>query len=168
MSKKESLITAKALLTNEHHPGHVLVLKKQDGERDDIPGGKIDGSGGKEGGEDIAAGLEREIREELGAEVKIRDARWVAKQSERLGKHAVRAWHTFVGHVEEPAGGFELSHEHRPDYRWVPVEEFGALNIPQRYKDALAIGETVLRELGEPALAEDHAIPATDDELVTA
>lgn len=148
MSKKETFTTTKAVLVNEQYPGHILILQRNSGS--DIPGGK------KNPHETLEEGLQREIGEEIG-NVKLHDIQWLAKQAKRIGKHALHEYHVFAARVELPENGLELSDEHQ-GYRWVPLCEFKHLDIHQRYKEAVKLGETIIRSLIPELIAHEQSV----------
>lgn len=112
----DRMTVAKALLIDEQR--RILVLRRSgtDTHRPgalDFPGGAVDE------GEDVTAGVVREIREESGLEVSNEALRLLYAATEPYPEKSVTR---LLFAVSVPSGEVRLSFEHDAFY-WMPIEE---------------------------------------------
>lgn len=99
--------------------GEFLFLKSIDGAHWDLPGGRIDDAEHETPLEEILA---REVREEIGEEIKYK----LGKPILQFRRHfAKKGWHIFltVHEAEYVSGEIRLSSEHG-GFQWITPEKF--------------------------------------------
>lgn len=106
--------------------GSVLLIHRN-ARPDDIHYGKYNGLGGKlEPGEDVVAGMRREIGEEAGIEVTDLTLRGTISWP-GFGKHD-EAWFGFIFRIDGWSGT-PLSSNHEGALEWVPLTRLPELNM---------------------------------------
>ena len=133
----------------------ILVLTRS--EHEDTREGGGDWAGGSlEDGEKPLEGLEREVGEELPGVTLNNITKLTVRRKMRDGVNVVS--HLFAATAELPPDGIELSAEHDA-YAWVPFDEFPDVDIPKKYRKAVASesGRVVLDGLAE--LSQHEPVP---------
>lgn len=106
------------------HGGKVLVARRnpsgQMGGRWEFPGGKV------ESGEDDAAAVVREMKEEFGIDVQVGEAVAASSFMHSGSPVALHAYRIFVPH-DGIQTGYELT-EHS-EYKWADIEEIASLHF---------------------------------------
>jgi 8-oxo-dGTP diphosphatase len=126
----------------------ILVLTRS--ELEDTRAGEGDWPGGKaDPGEEPEKALDREVGEELPG-VRLRGVRKLTVRHKINEDGVPVESHLFAAQAELPSGGIKLSDEH-DDYDWVPFDEFPNVDIPKKYRRAVASesGRLVLDELAQ-------------------
>lgn len=113
-------ITACAVL---HHNGRVFIAKRADTKKFlpgkfELPGGHI------ENGEEIVAGLKRELREELGIEVNVGDPVHVFTYMNG-DDHVVEI--DFLAELSKPDAEIHLHPEDHSEFRWATPADVDAV-----------------------------------------
>jgi len=133
--------------------GEILVLTRSQ-EEDTRPGG-LDWPGGKldPGETNPLSALIREVGEELpGSQlhnIRPLDVRRKIKAGTLFTSHL------FAAIAQFSPEGIELSFEHS-DHAWVPRDNFPDLDIPNKYKKAVALGAPIFEELVELCRADSQ------------
>jgi 8-oxo-dGTP pyrophosphatase MutT (NUDIX family) len=149
-AETEMLEKAKVAIVNGQ--GEILVLTRS--ELEDSRPGEPDWAGGKFDSEETSpqAVMLREVGEEMPG-TKLDNIMPLHVYSKiKAGKFAISYF--FAATAKFPTDGVVLSHEHS-DAAWVPRDEFQDLNIPSKYKAAVALGESVLDRVAALAPAEE-------------
>lgn len=109
------------------HNGCVLLQTTKDDNFYAFPGGHV------ALGETNADTLIREFREEIGAEVRIRELKWVAENFFPWGsKPCHQLCNYFLVELAEentPKNGIFQGRENHLEFHWVPIEKVGQLEI---------------------------------------
>jgi len=136
----------------------ILVLTRSEIEDTRVGGGDWAG-GSLEDGEKPVEGLVREVREELPGVTLQNITKITVRRKMRDGARIVS--HLFAATAELPPDGIELSTEHDA-YAWVPFDEFPDVDIPNKYRKAVASesGRMVLDGLAELSLQEPFPLAA--------
>lgn len=91
----------------------------------ELPGGHIDF------GEDIIAGLKREIQEELGMRISIGDPFATFTYSNEIkGSHSIEV--DYFAKFIDPLEGIKLNPEDHSEYRWIGENEISSINSISR------------------------------------
>jgi 8-oxo-dGTP diphosphatase len=107
--------------------GRSVLLIHRNARPDDLHFGKYNGLGGKlETGEDVAAGIRREIREEAGIEAEELVLRGTVSWP-GFGKNG-EAWFAFIFRVDRWSGT-PVAGNHEGALEWVPLARFSELNL---------------------------------------
>jgi 8-oxo-dGTP pyrophosphatase MutT (NUDIX family) len=136
----------------------ILVLTRS--ELEDTRVGQGDWAGGSlDDGEKPVEGLVREVGEELPGVELQNITKLTVRRKMRDGVRVVS--HLYAATAELPPDGIELSAEHDA-YAWIPFDEFPDVDIPNKYRKAVASesGRMVLDELAELSLQEPVPLAA--------
>lgn len=119
----------KAFISNDQN--EVLVLFSQHAEGLDFPGGRL-----QEGETNLSKSLQREVREETGLTIKVRDAfcTWTNDwESPRIKRNQI----FLIGYkCELISGAIKISDEH-VRFKWVNKKTYKSLPHKNNYSEAL-------------------------------
>ena len=110
----------------------------------ELPGGHVDY------GEDIIAGLQREVQEEMGMRINVGDPFVVFTYTNKVkGSHSIQV--TYFARFEDPVENIRLNQEDHSEYCWVAESELADyLPTSDREHANVLKGFALLR--GEPVL----------------
>ena len=107
--------------------GQAVLMIHRNTRLDDLHYGKYNGLGGKiDVGEDVAAGMRREIREEAGIEAEELALRGTISWP-GFGRDG-EAWFGFIFRIDR-WGGTPFTSNHEGTLEWVPLERLHSLNL---------------------------------------